>query len=57
MFSKNSKITIKHEISGKSNLYSRSIDFFFLKNFKTIDKDKVVYYKFRVTIKQYYHIV
>ena len=56
MFSKNSKITIKHKISGKSNLYSRSIDFF-LKKFKTIDKDKVIYYKFRVTIKQYYHIV
>ena len=41
MFSKNSKITIKHKISGKSNLYFRSIDFFLKKSLKLLTKIKL----------------
>ena len=42
MFSKNSNITIKHKISGKTNPYSRGIDCVF-KTFKTVDKEELSY--------------
>ena len=42
MFTKNSNITIKQEISEKNNLYSGWIDFGFRK-FETIDKKERSY--------------